>query len=97
MCIRDRYPFQNNIKYLPKEDMWKCLEGLINLYKNPINGKPKNFRAWIMATFGEGLAAVSYTHLRDHETSQDLVCRLLLQKKTKSPHTRIQSTTSQSL
>ena len=26
-------------------------------------------------------AAVSYTHLRAHETSQDLVCRLLLEKK----------------
>ena len=25
--------------------------------------------------------AVSYTHLRAHETSQDLVCRLLLEKK----------------
>ena len=28
-------------------------------------------------------AAVSYTHLRAHETSQDLVCRLLLEKKKK--------------
>ena len=27
------------------------------------------------------LVAVSYTHLRAHETSQDLVCRLLLEKK----------------
>ena len=52
------YPFQNNIKYLPKEDMWKCLEGLIKLYKNPFSGKPKNFKEWIMATFGEGLAEV---------------------------------------
>ena len=26
-------------------------------------------------------ASVSYTHLRAHETSQDLVCRLLLEKK----------------
>src|SRR3546814_20364909 len=26
-------------------------------------------------------APVSYTHLRGHETSQDLVCRLLLEKK----------------
>ena len=25
--------------------------------------------------------SVSYTHLRAHETSQDLVCRLLLEKK----------------
>src|SRR5450756_1622650 len=28
-----------------------------------------------------GLAAVSYTHLRAHETRHDLVCRLLLEKK----------------
>ena len=29
--------------------------------------------------------AVSYTHLRAHETVLDLVCRLLLEKKKKSP------------
>ena len=28
------------------------------------------------------LGAVSYTHLRAHETVLDLVCRLLLEKKT---------------
>ena len=28
-----------------------------------------------------GLEAVSYTHLRAHETEADLVCRLLLEKK----------------
>ena len=35
------------------------------------------------ATIGErlGLAPVSYTHLRAHETVLDLVCRLLLEKK----------------
>jgi protoporphyrinogen oxidase len=52
------YPFQNNIRYLSKETLWKCLNGLIKLYKNPINGKPANFKEWIMATFGEGLAEV---------------------------------------
>src|SRR5450756_1111788 len=31
-----------------------------------------------MATY---LVAVSYTHLRAHETRHDLVCRLLLEKK----------------
>ena len=31
-----------------------------------------------------GYVAVSYTHLRAHETVLDLVCRLLLEKKTKS-------------
>ena len=30
-----------------------------------------------------GLEPVSYTHLRAHETVLDLVCRLLLEKKTK--------------
>lgn len=50
------YPFQNNIKYLSPETMWSCLEGLIELYKNPFKGKPANFREWILATFGTGLA-----------------------------------------
>ena len=31
----------------------------------------------------EASQAVSYTHLRAHETVLDLVCRLLLEKKTK--------------
>ena len=31
-------------------------------------------------------AAVSYTHLRAHETVLDLVCRLLLEQKKTSPH-----------
>ena len=30
-----------------------------------------------------GAIAVSYTHLRAHETVLDLVCRLLLEKKNK--------------
>ena len=30
--------------------------------------------------------AVSYTHLRAHETRHDLVCRLLLEKKKKKQH-----------
>ena len=31
----------------------------------------------------KGLGAVSYTHLRAHETGRNLVCRLLLEKKKK--------------
>ena len=31
-----------------------------------------------------GLGPVSYTHLRAHETVLDLVCRLLLEKKTQA-------------
>ena len=33
--------------------------------------------------------AVSYTHLRAHETVLDLVCRLLLEKKKKTTHTTL--------
>ena len=32
---------------------------------------------------GVPLTAVSYTHLRAHETGRNLVCRLLLEKKKK--------------
>jgi len=59
--IRDRfvpYPFQNNIRHLPKAEMWKCLHGLIDLYKHPVARRPQNFREWIHATFGAGLAEV---------------------------------------
>src|SRR5678815_5368768 len=36
-----------------------------------------------------GLKAVSYTHLRAHETPEHLVCRLLLEKKNgRSPRAR---------
>ena len=42
----------------------------------------KLVRAKLPRHFGEGsLYAVSYTHLRAHETVLDLVCRLLLEKK----------------
>ena len=36
---------------------------------------------------GRDLIAVSYTHLRAHETVLDLVCRLLLEKKKKTTST----------
>src|SRR5450756_1115338 len=35
------------------------------------------------AELGVQIGAVSYTHLRAHETRHDLVCRLLLEKKKK--------------
>ena len=34
-----------------------------------------------------GMATVSYTHLRAHETGRNLVCRLLLEKKKKKTET----------
>jgi protoporphyrinogen oxidase len=59
--IEDRfvpYPLQNNIRHLKSETCWKCVEGLVRLYKNPITTKPANFGQWINATFGAGLADV---------------------------------------
>jgi len=52
------YPFQNNLRYLSPELRWKCLRGLIRLYKEPVTGRPANFSEWIAATFGAGLADV---------------------------------------
>ena len=48
------YPFQNNLRYLPKEIQWDCVAGLLP-GKRPTD-KPANFAEWIMAGFGEGLA-----------------------------------------
>ena len=39
-------------------------------------------KTWALAD-DSGLEAVSYTHLRAHETGRKLVCRLLLEKKKK--------------
>ena len=37
-----------------------------------------------------GFTAVSYTHLRAHETGRNLVCRLLLEKKKKKIRHRLE-------
>ena len=37
----------------------------------------------LLISGGVDLSAVSYTHLRAHETGRNLVCRLLLEKKKK--------------
>lgn len=58
--MRDRfipYPFQNNIRRLPAADLDKCLAGLVDITRNG-HVKPANFREWILATFGPGLADV---------------------------------------
>ncbi|MEP6755387.1 MAG: FAD-dependent oxidoreductase, partial [Chthonomonadales bacterium] len=59
--IEDRfvpYPFQNNIRHLNPESRWRCIQGLIDIYKQPFQGRPKHFGEWIQATFGTGLADV---------------------------------------
>lgn len=56
--IRERfvpYPFQNNIRNLPPEDLAACLRGLIAVRQNG-KASPKNFEEWILHSFGEGIA-----------------------------------------
>ena len=45
------------------------------------------FRQYLSGLPRELLDAVSYTHLRAHETGRNLVCRLLLEKKKKNNRT----------
>ena len=49
------YPFQNNIRYLPKDALLECLVGLLEL-QGDHRAPPRNYHEWILATFGEGLA-----------------------------------------
>lgn len=50
------YPFQNNLRYLPKATQVKCLLGAANAAANGNARASANFRDWILATFGEGIA-----------------------------------------
>ena len=49
------YPFQNNIRYLPKDVAWKCLRGVIDATARN-SEKPRDFKEWILAVFGDGIA-----------------------------------------
>ncbi|MGE4299078.1 MAG: NAD(P)/FAD-dependent oxidoreductase [Desulfovibrionaceae bacterium] len=46
------YPFQNNIRHLPREMAWECVEGLLNRRTDA----PANFAEWIEYIFGAGIA-----------------------------------------
>jgi protoporphyrinogen oxidase len=51
------YPFQNNIKYLPREVVLECLLGLIEAQKTPVDlAAFKNFEELIYGVFGQGIA-----------------------------------------
>jgi len=55
--MKDRYlpyPFQNNVRHLPKEDVLACLTGLIEAQR--MRPDSATFEEWINATFGEGIA-----------------------------------------
>jgi len=46
------YPFQNNIRHLPRELVWECVHGLLQ-ERSP---QLANFREWIDYVFGAGIA-----------------------------------------
>ncbi|WP_320171939.1 FAD-dependent oxidoreductase [Maridesulfovibrio sp.] len=48
------YPFQNNIRYLPNQQRWECVRGLLPGERS--EDTPRNFREWILKIFGEGIA-----------------------------------------
>ena len=51
------YPYQNNIRYLPENIQWDCVEGLLpGRRPNPETNPPQNFQDWIYTVFGTGLA-----------------------------------------
>jgi len=50
------YPFQNNIRYLPKEVTFECLTGLVEAQTKRDYKAAKNFREFIDAVFGDGIA-----------------------------------------
>jgi protoporphyrinogen oxidase len=50
------YPFQNNLRYLPKDVQIECLLGAAKAAGQIGRNGTQNFRDWILATFGEGIA-----------------------------------------
>jgi UDP-galactopyranose mutase len=50
------YPFQNNIRHLPAQAKWRCVEGLLPGHRP--EAAPQNFRQWIHSVFGQGIAEV---------------------------------------
>jgi protoporphyrinogen oxidase len=51
------YPFQNNIKYLPREVVLECLLGLIEAQRQPTDlARYRNFEELIYGVFGKGIA-----------------------------------------
>ena len=50
------YPFQNNIGGLEPQTVFECLTGAIKARYEPIGSPPANFREWVLATMGQGIA-----------------------------------------
>ena len=54
-----KYPFENGLAALPKDDLYFCISEYIKTLISTEKGEvsdPQNFRDWIYATFGKGIA-----------------------------------------
>jgi protoporphyrinogen oxidase len=49
------YPFQNNIRYLPKEVTYECLSGLVDAQTRREHSQTTNFAEFMDAVFGAGI------------------------------------------
>ncbi|MEK7414544.1 MAG: FAD-dependent oxidoreductase [Planctomycetota bacterium] len=49
------YPLQYNLHRLPREVMWQCVKGLLDVARSGTT-RPADFRDWILKTFGNGIA-----------------------------------------
>ena len=59
--MRDRfipYPLQNNLHRLPARDLYRCLDGLVDIITQSPRQTPANFREWILSTYGQGIADI---------------------------------------
>ena len=78
MCIRDRAILHKLAKERKEHRDTICCAAAQGLTSQEESTQSKIVK--LIQTYG----AVSYTHLRAHETRHDLVCRLLLEKKKKT-------------
>ncbi|MDK2971954.1 MAG: hypothetical protein PWP23_1709 [Candidatus Sumerlaeota bacterium] len=59
--MRDRfipYPFQNNIRHLPHDEMVECVCGLVQALKNQSDALPRDFAEQFERAMGPGIARV---------------------------------------
>ena len=80
MCIRDR-SYDEELGCTGAPPMIETMQGVVPKGAVALIGEPSRMKVITGHKGGTGYNAVSYTHLRAHETVLDLVCRLLLEKK----------------
>src|SRR5665648_1147785 len=79
--LTEKLGHYNNLTYTDTEiKTAKTDRATLRKFKEAIEERRKEIKVDCMKPYN----AVSYTHLRAHETRHDLVCRLLLEKKKKN-------------